>query len=126
MGERVLLDDLVGKVITELKLKEGTECATFTCSDGSKYVMEHRQDCCEFVRILEVVGDPEDLLDSPVLLTGTVQSTGYRGDEDCPPETDESYTWTFYRIGTIKGTVTIRWFGTSNGYYSEEVDFVKL
>lgn len=115
-------EELKGKTITKIEgMKKDSIYIEFFCSDGTKYVMEHIQDCCESVYVEDVCGDAEDLLNSPILLAEEVQNA----DGPALNKYDESWTWTFYKIATIKGTVTLRWYGASNGYYSEEVDFHK-
>jgi hypothetical protein len=108
---------LLGKVITEIKNKDNDELY-FRTSEGEVYKMFHYQDCCESVSIEEIIGNLDDLLDSPITMA---EETSETGDNDWGSE-----TWTFYKFATNKGYVTIRWFGESNGYYSESVDFVQL
>ena len=78
------------------------------------------QDCCESVDIDDVCGDLGDLVGSPILQAEEVDGGQLPARED---GYEVSYTWTFYKFATIKGSVTVRWYGESNGYYSEEVDF---
>jgi len=95
----------------------GSERIIFRCSAGEVFSLSHTQDCCESVEVNEIIGDIEDLIGSPLVEAEEVSN--YEG-----PEVDaESYTWTFYKFGTAKGFVTIRWLGQSNGYYSESVSF---
>lgn len=83
--------------------------------------MYHSQDCCETVELEEVIGDLSDLVGSPIIEAECVTNC-----EDNAPEYADSFTWTFYKLGTRKGHVTLRWLGQSNGYYSEAVDVIRI
>ena len=107
--------DLKGLVLDKIEVGEHREVMRLVASDGRKFVMEHDQDCCENVQIEDICGDLEDLLGSPILRAEerTEEITG----------SDELSQYTFYELATIKGSVTIRWLGESNGYYGVEVTF---
>jgi len=112
--------ELLNKTIVEIVgLEKESDEVIFKCYDGSVYKMYHEQDCSEHVSIDDVVGDVDDLIGKPVLLAEECcDKGGSRGDE--------SYTWTFYKLATTKGYLDIKWYGASNGYYSESVYFVKV
>lgn len=115
---------LKGKTITDIEglEKDGDEVYIKT-SDGCVYKMFHFQECCESVWIEDVCGDVEDLIGSPILVAEGCSNAEDLGEL---PNSDYSHTWTFYKLATAKGYVDIRWYGTSNGYYSESVDFKQL
>jgi len=118
---RASISDLVGKTLASVKVTEDE--IFFETVEGQQYKMYHSQDCCESVTVEDVAGDIDDIIGEEILSAEEVTS-------ETPPEgvqsNGESELWTFYKIDTRKGGVTIRWYGTSNGYYSESVDFDKV
>ena len=131
------IKELIGKTIVSIVgMEKGSEEIIFTTLDGKQYKMYHEQDCCENVTIDDVCGDVMDLIGSPLLLAEE------RTSEENPPDVTEqrlklqkdaayvewqdSFTWTFYHFATINGYLDLRWYGESNGYYSESVDFKEV
>jgi hypothetical protein len=107
--------DLLGRILCHAST-DG-DSLTLYLSDTNYVKFQHHQDCCESVYIEDICGELGDLVGSPLLMAEEV--SGYTRDPLC--ENEESYTWTFYRFATIKGSVNVRWYGSSNGYYSESI-----
>jgi len=119
-------EDLKGKTLTNVENIDD-EDLVFTLDNGTRYKLHHHQDCCESVRIEDICGDLGDLVGVPIIMAEEACSEDTTPAGIVPPKySGESYTWTFYRLATIKGYVTIRWYGESNGYYSESVDWSEV
>lgn len=110
------IKDMLGRSFNSISVGPDNEDIIFEDDDGI-FTMYHERDCCEHVRVEDITGNLVDLLDSPILMAEV--STN---NDNLPCEDHESFTWTFYKLATIKGYVDIRWLGESNGYYSESVD----
>lgn len=120
MFESKELKELVGAKIIEAAADVAT--MRLKAEDGRLFTFLHHQNCCENVSIDDIIGDLKDLED---VILKAEENTSTEDLDPVPPSElmyDYSFTWTFYHFTTAKGTVTVRWFGTSNGYYSEAVD----
>ena len=115
------IDDLLGRTLVSV-VKDGTEEIIFTADTGERWKMYYEPDCCASCWIEDVAGDLQDLVGSPILQAEESTSDA----RDAKVKYDDSSTWTFYKLATVKGYVTIRWYGSSNGYYSETASFVRI
>jgi hypothetical protein len=103
----VKFQDLEGKSLSKIDvLGRPRDKIIFHTNSGERYLMYHPQLCCEYVSIEDICGDLNDVIGSPVLLAEEVQSN--KNPESITKEYQDSFTWTFYKISTIKGSVTIR------------------
>jgi hypothetical protein len=122
------LSTLIGATIVEIDgAHVESEVMTFKLSGGRRCSFYHEQDCCETVYVSEIIGDVSDLIGAAlveaeeVTNSSSLPSEGIEARGDQALVSDDSYTWTFYKFRTSKGFVTVRWLGTSNGYYGEKV-----
>ncbi len=115
---------LIGEKLVSVEGCEvDSEGIAFKTESGKVFNMYHDQDCCESVRIVQIDGDVADLVGE---VFDAREESGETPADYADFNFDYSYTWTFYVIRTERGTVTIRWLGESNGYYSESVSFKEL
>lgn len=118
-SETKIYKELMGKTFTKVERTDKHEHEHELRFLGEKsYKFFHWQDCCEDVSLDDICGDLSDLEDSPITQA-----------EETTKESEAEYgseTWTFYRFATAKGSVQVKWHGSSNGYYSESVDFIEI
>lgn len=105
---------MIGQIPECIEVSENVIYMTF--AGGDKAWFYHNQDCCEEVYIEDVIGDWNDLLGYPLLVAEARQ-------EDVPDCDYGAAMWTFYTFRSVGGTVDVRWFGSSSGYYSITVDY---
>ena len=110
-----VIDDMIGKVYTSVT-RPWDDGITFE-NESERVEFYHIQDCCEDVWIEDITGNLSDLEGAPIIMAEEAVSIGESKHHD-------SVTWTFYKFATAKGYVTVRWYGTSNGWYSESVDIL--
>ena len=115
---------LLGKTLVSID-QCGIESINFKCTDGTEYIMYHQQDWCESVSIEDVIGEYDNLIGSPILMAEEIES-GDNPEGYVEDHTSEYFSWTFYKLATVKGCVTIRWRGSSNGFDSEDVYFTEV
>lgn len=139
---RTTFEILKGKIISKIKVIEvytnkdnsiicdpiehPSDAIIFITEDNKIFKLFYEQDGYASCAIADISGDIEDLIDSPILIVEAVTNKNENPPDIKVPKYQESFTWTFYKISTIKGSVTICWYGESNGYYNEEVTFAEF
>jgi len=122
-----LFESLVGETLTSIEgLSQYSEEVYFTTASGRRFKMYHSQDCCESVSLEDFEFDA-GLLQHPIISAVVEVSDEFEGA--APTETEygpDSQTYTFYRLASLGGSLYLRWYGSSNGYYSESVTFAEL
>jgi hypothetical protein len=106
---KLLFSTLKGQTIT--KITSDFESVTFK-TVGKTYKLEHFQDCCESVRLKNVIGDIKDILNVPITLA----------EEDNPSNPDwhldhydDSHTWSVFILEAAGKRVEFWFLRESNG-----------
>lgn len=125
---RSRIEALDGKVVKfiDLDLDRDDGEIRIECEDGSVFLFHHQQDCCEYVNIVDVKGDPVKLQGYKLKVSEEVIRDPDKEEFPDRLEFAESSTLTTHTFKTTEETLVVKWIGTSNGYYSESVDIHEI
>ncbi len=112
---------LKGQIVRKIQaLNEYSLCIL---TDKYRYDLYHEQDCCEYVRLVNVIGDIDNILNEEIIFA---EEDGGANDPDWYGDYyNDSHTWTKFVLGTKNANVEFWFLGESNGYYGESV-FIKV
>ena len=115
--------ELKSKTIKEINglKKDGREVYIRT-NDGT-YKLYHEQDCCEYVRIVKVIGNVDELIGEVIFAE---EDAGANEPDWYNESFNDSHTWTKYVLKTENTSLEFWYLGESNGYYCESVSIKKI
>ena len=64
---------MLGKTFVQVTGSVGDGEMLFETAQGERFMFAHQQDCCETVRINDIVGDLQDLVGEPLLISEEVK-----------------------------------------------------
>jgi hypothetical protein len=108
---------LKGQIVRKIQALNGDSLSILT--DKYEYNLYHAQDCCEYVRIVKIIGDIDNILNEEIIFA---EEDGGANDPDWYGDNyNDSHTWTKFVLGTKNANVEFWFLGESNGYYSESI-----
>ena len=115
--------ELKGKIIKEINgLEIGSREVFIRTNDGT-YRLYHQQDCCEYVCVVKVIGNVNELIGEVLF----AEEDAGASDPDWYNESfNYSHTWTKYVLKTANASLEFWFLGEANGYYSEDVSIKKI
>jgi len=112
---------LLGRTLVEIRgAFEGSEEVVLMTADKKAYRLHGDSGYVLDTRLEDIAGNVADLVGTPLLMAQVVSSQAAPSDLKSYGEW-ESSTWTYYKLATVKGYVTLRWWANSDGNYCEEV-----
>ena len=115
--------ELKGKTIKEINgLKKGGREVYIRTNDGT-YKLYHEQCCCEYVRVVKVIGNVNKLIGEVIFAE---EDAGANEPDWYNESFDDSHTWTKYVLKTENASLEFWYLGESNGYYGESVSIKKI
>jgi hypothetical protein len=120
----VPFESLIGKTIDRIVINDENTQLLIQIGDERYLMYNEYQYGCDAVdvELADICGDLNDLIGSPLLQAEEESNEQTLDDRQSGEVTD----WTFYKLATVKGRVTLRWVGTPNVYYSERMNFARL
>ena len=116
-----LLLSIYGKTITKIDIDD--DSFYLECGDNT-YRAYHMHDCCENVSVYDSNITSCGCLGGTKIRSIHFEESGAWPDDVEQNQYVESFTWTTLTINTSCGKkLIVRFFGESNGYYSENVYF---
>jgi hypothetical protein len=112
-------ETLIGKTVKKVSENKDNGELHFKTNDGT-YCMSHKQECCEDVELIDVIGgDLDELVGNQIVdVERVVNDTNETGKGR-----DKLYhSWTFINIKTKLGVTTLRWYSSTSGAYSVDVN----